>query len=458
MNVNNSSPSTRFRREGLPRVDADWVRLIHGALRSRSGAEAVELLVTNEASNLPPLARLRGLGLLPELAMTSILDADLLEQARQEALVAHRDVPRTALVNAIWAWAALYVLSAGQMISTAARHARTSAEITGLDEALLTQEMLVTAGLGQLRDGHLEKAQDLLDHLCAEHADTPARWMMLACRVADFEVLSGVEPRSRYLTGLPETVRPMLSHDDSVDLAEASYLYAFGSGVRELSSVTLAEQDAFGLRVPHVTPLRRRASYRAYRIIRLRTALGARPLPWMTTTANEALTPDAAYARAVVATATFDGLLWAGYTSSIDRLRQTCAPVVDFLQHLNEPGYDGSVEVSAGAELINRLFGFAQRFEDAPRAIAAVGGALMSWITTQDGRGAAITVEATHITAAYRTNLSHETRADLDQLFASPPKTYAKTTSGEVAVLEALDAVEDRGRCWRRLLATSGRR
>ena len=87
--------------------------------------------------------------------------------------------------NVIWAKAALHLQFPGDIIEAAWRYGASSARATGGDAPTFVQEMLVSAGLAQLRGGSLDKSVEVLGYLATEHPDTPARWMILASRIAD---------------------------------------------------------------------------------------------------------------------------------------------------------------------------------------------------------------------------------------------------------------------------------
>ncbi len=430
------SAGTRFRREGLPSRDADLVRLVDRALRSHSRDQVAAWVPSVGEKTLPALAMLRALALLPEVAMSAYLLPEQLAGARAAAVSGSGDYGAVSMANAIWARAALHVQFPGDVIESAWRFGVSSARATGGEASTFVQEMLVAAGLGQLRDGAIDKSQELLGYLEAEHPETPARWMMLARRLADVEVHSGRPVRSHYLHGLPESKRAALSHDDLVDLAEAEYLYTFGSPVANLDEVRLAETDPAGLRMPHRTPLMRRASQRAYRVARLTTALGARPAPWM----SEPSIQDGverAYLRAILATAAFNGVLWAGGRPPTMRLVDVCDWVVSALARMADERADVAVEV------IDRVLGFSARLEEPVPATSTVAARLLAWVR-ECGPRQPIAVETVLALLPFRADIA----GSAADAMATAVQELTAEALGTIAWMDFRDAAHGTEECW----------
>jgi hypothetical protein len=349
------------------------------------------------------------------------------------------------MANAIWARATLHVQFPGDVIESAWRFGVSSARATGGDASTFVQEMLVAAGLGQLRDGAVDKSHELLGYLAAEHPETPARWMMLARRLADVEVHSGRPASSPYLRGLPESKREALSHDDLVDLAEAEYLYAFGNPVANLDGVRLAETDPAGLCMPHRTPLMRRAAERAYRVARLTTALGVRPPPWMSGHSTQD-SVEQAYLRAILATAAFNGVLWAGGRPPTVRLVEVCDRVVGALATMADERAD------VGVEVIDRVLGFTRRLDDPVSAISTVAARLLGWVR-ESGPRQPIAVETVLALLPVRADIAGSAADAMEtavqELTAEAP--------GPIAWMDFRDAAHGTEECWGYLRAL-GRR
>jgi len=425
---------SRFRREGLPTRDADLVRLVDRALRSDVHGSAAAWVRDEGPKALPPLASLRALALLPESA-PDCLAPEPLATARAAAVNGSTDYGTVSMANVIWAKAALHVQFPGDVIEAAWRYGASSARATGGDASTFVQEMLVSAGLAQLHGGAPDKSWELLGYLAAEHADTPARWMMFASRIAD---VGGAASRSPLLRGLlQECTRVALSHDDLVDLVEAAYRHGFGNPLNDLDAVRLAEDDPFGLRMVHRTPLMHRASQRAYRLTRLRAALGVRPREKPSTQDDV----ERAYFRAVLATAAFDGLLWSGGRPPTSRLVDVCNDIVGFL------GRMGNELPAVGVELIDRMVGLARRLDDPVPAIAAVAALLVAWVRDR-GRHSSIAVEAVLALLPCRTEIAGSAADALEKAIDE-----LHGDDGTIASMDLRDAAHGTDECWRYLRA-----
>ncbi len=71
---------SRFRREGLPALDADLVRLVDRALRSNVREQTAAWVQGQGVRALPPVASLRALALLPEAAPGCLLPEQLADR------------------------------------------------------------------------------------------------------------------------------------------------------------------------------------------------------------------------------------------------------------------------------------------------------------------------------------------------------------------------------------------
>jgi hypothetical protein len=425
---------SRFRREGLPTRDADLVRLVDRAFRSHVLDSAAAWVRDEGPRTLPPLASLRALALLPEVAPDCLVPEHL-AVARAAAVNGSTDYAAVSMANVIWAKAALHVQFPGDIIEAAWRYGTSSARATGGDASTFVQEMLVSAGLAQLRGGEPDKSWELLGYLAIEHADSPARWMILASRIAD---IGGAASRSPLLRGLlQECTRVALSHDDLVDLVEAAYRHGIGNPVTDLDAVRLADRDPFGLRMVHRTPLMQRASQRAYRVTRLTAALGAHPREEPSTQDDV----ERAYVRAVLATAAFDGLLWSGSRPPTSRLADVCHHVVGFL------GVMDSEPPAVGVELIDRMLGLARRLEDPMPAISTVAALLVAWVRER-GRHSPIAVEAVLALLPCRTEIAGSAAGALEQAIDE-----LDVDDGTIASMDLRDAAHGTDACWRYLRA-----
>ncbi len=340
------------------------------------------------------------------------------------------------MANVIWAKAALHLQFPGDIIEAAWRNGTSSARVTGGDVSTFVQEMLVSAGLAQLRGGSLDKSMEVLGYLATEHGETPARWMMLASRIADVQA-----SRSPDLRGLlAECARVALSHDDLVDLVEAAYRHGFGNPGADLDAVRLAERDPFGLRMVHRTPLMQRASERAYRVTRLTAAVGARSRADPSTQDET----ERVYGRAVVATATFDGLLWSGGRPPTSRLAEVCEYVVGFLEVMDDE------PAAVGVELIDRVLGLARRLDDPVPAISTVAALLLAWVGER-GQESPIAVEAVLALLPCRTEFESSAAESLEKTISELDGDGATP-----ALMDFRDAAYGSDECWR-FLRTLGR-
>ncbi len=423
---------SRFRREGLPALDADLVRIVDRALRSHSGDQAADWVQGDGLRALPPLASLRALALLPVSARDRRL-AELLAAARNAAVNGSIDRGTVSTANVIWAKAALHMQFPGDIIEAAWRYGASSAKATGGDAPTFVQEMLVSAGLAQLRSGSLDKSVEVLGYLATEHPHTPARWMMLASRIADVEVATSRSPDVQAL--LQECTRVALSHDDLVDLVEAAYRHGFGDPHIELEAVRLSESDPCGMRMVLRTPLMHRASQRAYRVTRLIAAMGAHSREEPSTQDDT----ERAYVRAVLAAAAFDGLLWSGRRPPISRLVDVCHDVIRFLEVVD------SEPPAVGVELIDRLLGLARGLDDPAAAISTVTAVLVGWIRDRGWRSP-IAVEAVLALLPYRTEIAGAAADSLEKVIND------LDGEGETfALMEFRDAARGTDACWRYL-------
>jgi hypothetical protein len=425
---------SRFRREGLPTRDADLVRLVDRAFRSQVPGSVAAWVRDEGPRALPPVASLRALALLPDEAPDCLVPEQL-AAARAAAVNGSTDYGAVSMANVIWAKAALHVQFPGDIIEAAWRYGASSASATGGDASTFVQEMLVSAGLAQLRAGAPDKSWEVLGYLATEHADTPARWMMLASRLAD---VGGAASRSPLLRGLlQDCTRVALSHDDLVDLVEAAYRHGFGNPVTDLDAVRLAEHDPFGLRMVHRTPLMHRASQRAYRVTRLTAALGAPPRESPSTQDDV----ERAYVRAILATASFDGLLWSGRRPPTNRLVEVCDYVVGFLDVLDcEPP-------AVGVELIERVLGLARRADHRVLAISTVAALVLAWVRER-GRRSPIAVEAVLALLACRTEVAGTAASALEKAI-----NELDGDDGTIASMDFRDAAHGTDECWRYLRA-----
>jgi hypothetical protein len=433
----------RFRREGLPSRDAELVRVVERALNSDWSSEAAAWLQDVGCTALPPFAWLRSLGLLPTVAPAFLVPQQLAD-ARAAAVGESTDHGAISSANVIWAKAALHAQFPGDVIEASLRSGESSAVATGGDASTFVQEMLVAAGLAQLREwreSSLDKAVEVLGFLATEYPETPARWMVLATRIATGEAAS----RSPFLRALlQECTRVALSHDDLVDLIEAAYRHGFGNPVGDLGSVRLAERDPFGLRMAHRTPLMKRASNRAYRVTRLSVALGARSRE-VPSTEDEM---EKSYVQAVLAIAGFEGLLWSGARPSISRLADVCADIVAFLSVLGDE--TAPTLPAAGVDLIERVLGLARRLDDPVPAVSTVAAVLATWVRDRC-RSLPIAVETVLALLPCRSEIGGSVAETLDAVVDSLCR-YGDTAE----FIDLRDAVRGTDECWR-FLRTLGR-
>ena len=422
---------SRFRREGLPARDADLVRLVDRTLRSHARDEAAAWLHGEGLHALPPLASLRSLALLPEAAPGCLAPAQL-AAARAAAVSGSTDYGAVSMANVIWAKAALYAQFPGDIIEASLRYGASSARATGGDASTFVQEMLVSAGLAQLRAGSLDKSTELLGYLATEHGESPARWMILASRIADV----GVASRSELLRGLlQECTRVALSHDDLMDLVESAYRHGFGNPFTDLDAVRLAESDPFGLHLLHRTPLMQRASERAYRVTRLTAALGSRSRAKPSTQDDT----ERAYGHAVLVTAALDGLLWCGGRPPISRLVEVCDSVVGFLDVVDtEPP-------AVGVELIDRVISLARRLDEPVLAISMVAALLLAWVRDR-GLRSPIAVETVLALLPCRTEIAGSAAGALEKTI-----NELDADTGIPALMDLRDAAHGTDECWRYL-------
>ena len=369
----------RFHREGFRADQADLLRLVQMAALTEGPEDLYPLVTGPEITVRMPSAALRAIALRAETSPGCLVEMEDIRRLHAALLSRATAVPQILEANALWARAASAACSVEELASAAREHSAHCAVPTGIEEDVFVQEMLVTAGFERLVEGDLDAAASYVRHLMAAYPGTPARWFMLACRVADREVLAGRDEVTFNFANSPADAE--LSHDDDIDFAELAYHYGLPYGRDDLKQIRLSASDPFGLATHHVTPLRRRQSHRAYRLVRVSAALG---LGEVSAELRERTQSGlaAAYLRAAEAIARLEASLWNKRPLLAGQATAAASLLVDYLRAVEAVTVTEPVALASGTELLGRLSATVHR-RHTPEVEEAVWDALWTWL----GRG-----------------------------------------------------------------------